>query len=318
MAKSITDALKQASPGLDPYSAGANLTSPNLMKSGGEANDIIGDEGENGEFSVVDPEDWYKTYPFQFKIVYGDKSIFYTLPIPPDSLSTKMHTASDATPTLGGMVEETSQNKIWSISMAGTTGTAISRSDDADAMGPATKFRNVISTTGLLSGLVGTVNKLNGFGSAVLNGSDPAAVLSGILQTTLPYGSSSVSKKSNGYSEMQRLHRYFYLYSILAERAPDKTSLYFINYKDSQHYRVVVKNFVIQKSANEPFLYRYQLQLKAWDPTGIQETEGLETNRYAGDLKSVNTLTLTGAFSQMVGLSTKIAAGVTGIIPAVI
>lgn len=291
---------------------------------GSQTMDAIIASESNLDFAIVDPQDWHKIYPFQFQVIYSSpessERVFYTLPIPPDSYSIKMHTASDATPTLGGVVEETSQNKIWMITLAGTTGIAVSRDKSADAAMPASVFRRVISTTGLLSGVEGAATQIAGLVGGIAGAQSVAGGLANIFQTSLPYGGSSVNKDSNGYSEIHRLHRFLYLYSVLAERAPDRTKLVFVNYKDRQQFNVVVKDFTVQKSAAEPYLYRYRIALKGWAPTGVNVSEELEVNRYANDLKAVNTLNLTGTFSSLVNLgsSLPLTGGISSLMPTVI
>lgn len=83
---------------------------------------------------TVSPKDWYKTFPYRFVVEKKSEDdpnkiekYYYSLPIPPESLSYQMISASQLTPTLGGVVEETSENVFWQISLSGTTGISIGR-----------------------------------------------------------------------------------------------------------------------------------------------------------------------------------------------
>ena len=104
----------------------------------GLAKDILSDLSNiqpGGTPWDIDGEDWYKVYSYQFVITdskafgsFGNKDeIIYTLPIPPQSMSVRMIPASQATATIGGVVEETNANVFWSLNMSGTTGIAVSR-----------------------------------------------------------------------------------------------------------------------------------------------------------------------------------------------
>lgn len=284
-----------------------------------------GFQDEAWDFLVVNPEDFYKIFPYQFAIESQAGDFVFTLPIPPDSIQTKMVVASEATPTIGGMVEETSMTKLWMISLSGTTGLAVSRSGSGDrwkdTKTAADKFRSALETTGLLSGAAAKVNAIAGKVGNVVNAfsnitnpaSAVAAVSGGIqaaLQPNLPYLNSSVDRNSNGFSEIHRLQKFLYMYTVLHEKDPSGTSLYFRNIKDRMLFRCVVKDFNIQKSVNEPFLYRYRISLKCWNPSGDPDGggNGAEINRFGpnGDLKSTNTLTAKGAYGSAKTLASNI------------
>lgn len=277
------------------------------------------------EFSIVNPRNFWQIYPYQFVImVEGEdpssiREYIYTLPIPPESLQTKMVMASEATPTLGGVVEETSQNKLWMVSLSGTTGMAVGRGDESgvseDTAKAATKFRNIIGTTGLLAGLSAAVNEIGGQVAGIASGisqfaSSPGAGIANTIQAALlpnlPYASSAVSKKSNGYSEIARMQRFFYMYSVYHEGAPNKVRLEFRNVKDNQRFRCVIKDFQVTKGVQEPYLYRYRITAKCWQPRdlkGVDEESIAEINRFdpaTGDMPSVNTLTAAGSYALTV------------------
>lgn len=282
-------------------------------------------------------QDWYKTYPYVFSIENtdpeSDEQFIYALPIPPESLITQMVAASDAVPTLGGVIEEPSATVFWNIQLSGTTGMAIGRntndetkekaaetSGGLNASSPASVFREAISKTGLASSL--TQAALNA-AQYVAQAAAVSSVVEGAqfaIQPKLPYFQSAVSGFNNGYTEIHRLHKFFIFYSHLNSRKDsnritmgsaaasenlksfnnDTYNLFFTNYKDNQKFRIVLKNFSISKSANSPFLYRYQIQIKAWN---LQEASGdtskLAVDRFkGGDLSTVNTLTATSLVTK--------------------
>ncbi len=297
----------------------AGLLAPDDQMLDGAFKDFQG-----SDFLVVDPRDWYKIFPYQFVIRYkkddnpfNDVSFTYTLTIPPESMTTRPMLPSEATATFGGVTEETSETKFWVIQMAGTTGMAVSRLDPKDTADAASVFRTSLTTTGLLSGLNANVNAV---GSQIVNGinsienaSGPgdliANAVGGITEPSLMYGKSAVSGDSNGYSEINRLHKFFYMYTVLHEKAPTKTTLHFFNNKDAQSFRIVVKEFMTQKSVQEPYLYRYRIGLRGWEAKAPGAGEGAgPIDRFKGDLKSVNTMTLSGIVDSTANLTGKLSS----------
>lgn len=78
-------------------------------------------------FYTIEPNDWYKTYPYYFQIKKTDFSLatFY-LPIPPQQMSIEQVSAAEAHATLGGVVTEVSAPVFYMINLAGTTGMSLS------------------------------------------------------------------------------------------------------------------------------------------------------------------------------------------------
>lgn len=77
-------------------------------------------------FYSVNPNDWYKTYPFyfQFETTSNDTITFY-LPVPPQQMTTQHVSTSEAHATVGGVLTEVSAPVFYMITMAGTTGMAL-------------------------------------------------------------------------------------------------------------------------------------------------------------------------------------------------
>ena len=298
-----------------------------LNDSGASIYDAVADKAKdlvphNGKAWNWTGQDWSKIYGYQFIVSFvddikdnsGKVDYIYTLPIPPQTFNIRMIPASQATPTLGGVVEETRANTFWLISMSGTTGIAVSRkADDIDSRtSMATKFRDTISTTGLLSGALAGINsaisKIAGAGDAlvdagksVMSGNSvtgiPAALegvvgsFNDVFLPSIPYSASAVSQKSNGYTEIQELHRFLYTYSLLKSRTPSQSKLRFRCYKTSQIWDCIIQDFNIQQSAQNPFLYRYTISLKGWNVKDADTKDnGKAFDRFGpqGDLKAVN------------------------------
>jgi len=221
---------------------------------------------------------------------------YYALPIPPQTYVEKMVTASQATPTFGGVVEETNKNVFFNISMGGTTGIAVTRGatnvpGGRDKM--ASIFRDSIKSTGLMSGAMAQVNavisQVGGIadqaiqaGTALANGDIGGAAAAAVqaMQTKLlpamPYAGSAVDKDTNGFTEAEELVRFLYTYSALKDKKPDKYSLSFRNFKTGREYRCVVRDIQLQRSVQDPMLTRYSLALQCWDAKPISDSDKSE------------------------------------------
>ena len=272
-------------------------------------------------------QDWYKVYGYQFQVRVKDNSkasfvpkFYFTLPIPPQVWDASPRIPSRITPTIGGIAEETSPVKIWDISMSGTTGIAVSRQDGDEQKRQfvAKRFRDTITTTGLLAGsfakLNKAINKIGGLvdgaintAQGIANGKNPldsflagagevTGAINNALLPALPYSSSAVHDVTNGYTEAEELQKFFYIYQQIKSDNPDKYALFFVNYKTNQEWRVAVKSFRLRKAANQPFLYQYSIVLQGWDCTEANSTERSEQefDRFKNDLKSVNTMGIFG------------------------
>lgn len=256
----------------------------------------------------------------------------FTLPIPPQNIIVKPVMTSRATPTLGGVVEETSAVKFFLINLSGTTGIAPSRasssfpgSESASALGldvgvddrdarteVSKKFRQSIETTGLLAGTAARAQRFTsqtlGSLDAILAGTQSGSAggviggLTGALNNAflppLPYSTSGVDRRQNGFTEANELQRFFFMYQALKGRFPKNYALVFSMFKTDQSFRCIVKDVQIQKSAESPMLYRYKIDLQCWNPMSARKlfaeqlagTKRFDRFAAGGDLQAVNTL----------------------------
>lgn len=274
----------------------------------------------------INAQDWHKVMAYRFTVRAKDKMMHFTLPIPPQSYSARPIFPAQATATFGGVVEEVSSVKFWAIQLSGTFGTAISRSD-ADMVNrenQAETFREIMTTTGMLSGAFAqankTVSKIGGVVDRIIDGvgnirasapSSPSDAIGAALGTvtgayndallpSLPFSNSAVSEQRNGFSETEEFVRFLQMYHALKAKYPDDYSLYFSDYKTDKVWRVVVKEFTPQKSADSPNLYRYSLSMQGWDVQSVNSFYGegkRDSGVYdrfgqGGDLKDVNVLNM--------------------------
>ena len=255
------------------------------------------------------------------------KWFHFTLPIPPQQLVSKPIIPSKVTATLGGVVEETSQVKFWINSMSGTTGTSMSRlaEDVYKREKMASKYRDVIETTGLLAGAAAGLNQaFNKIGDVVNTAAGAAqafasgdfaggvggvtGAINNALTPPIPYSKSGVDNRTNGFVEAQELQKFFFMYSALKARYPKNFALLFTNFKTDQSWRCIVKDFQLQQSAENPYLFKYNINLQCWDIrrsrdmfAGTDAAEPFDRFGAGGDLAPVNTLSSTqmlGAFSS--------------------
>lgn len=294
-----------------------------------EKNYVIG--GTEGS-AVISPQDWYKTYPYQLMIIDKKASsgvtrnYIYSLPIPPDALNYRMISASNVSATMGGVVEETSETVFWNISLTGTTAIAVSREDTDKSPNGAEGFRQTYDAGGILGRLVSSVlgglSSLAGRADSIVNagkslfgnstGPEKASAFSngvaGALENQPSFTRSGVNgdaKRSNGYTEIHKLHMFLNLYAKLKDTSPDRFELKFVSQKDNMAWQVIVKDFSFQKSANQPMLYRYSIQLQGFNMVNASSfVQRTAIDRFGkdGDLATANSLTATGAITKASGL----------------
>ena len=345
----ITDQAKRFMKAV--FEDGGDITSCDPYAIAKQRELISTDPSEAGarmDWWEIFPERWHQVFPYQFIIMQNKKEdssgikagsaqlAIYTLPIPPQALNMRMVSASNVTPTLGGVVEETSANVFWEISLNGTTGVAVGKAGNlaqqlapdkkgieaswsldyaksllfGDAPKVASKFREVIKTTGELSGIFGA---LQGAAGKVLGGLDQLDKVTGsgatggvgaangmLQQALLPspmFNASSVSRTKNGFGEIQQMQRFLLVYSRLKGAFPNEFFLKFVMHKTNQQWMCSIKDFQISQNAQNPMLYRYSIQLKCWQVGSAGKEE--DTNKMAydrfgvgGDLAPVNILSV--------------------------
>lgn len=341
--------IKKATGADVPSKASKNNSVYSLIK---EATKNIPKNKGKGPFYEVSSEDWYKTYPYRFKIQVGNDITYYSLPIPPEALAYQMISASQVIPTLGGVVEETSATVFWQITLSGTTGIAISRryTEKVDALDmPAAQeenFRKVLKG-GILSNtfnkIANTYEAVAGVVGAGYSANGMLGLLEGLASTAQRFNTSAVKTKiapndtasqifdtvnidlsafrdgeqaTNGYMEIHLLHNFLNAYSHIKENNPENTKLFFESHKDNMQWQVIVKGFNFQKNANQPYLYRYNIALQGFSLVEVGDTDRAVVDRFGpdGDLGGVNSFTLAGAAERAQALCGKMSiSGVTGL-----
>jgi hypothetical protein len=218
----------------------------------------------------IEPGNWYTAKPYGFKFTpKNGKSIVMFLPISPSNLTINTSFATNMIPTLYGTVEEHSDVRYFDISIEGTTGFAPKYVEPA-AGDPATLSSNQrkngrssfsvaqgVSLGGFFSKTLGALNQIKNKASDLLDGG--------------PKAKSGINAADSGYVAFHNLYRFLMTYKKdaagvngnAAKRS--KHPLTFFNYKDNNEYDVVVRNFTLRKSAENPMLYYYSIQLRGYN-----------------------------------------------------
>ena len=270
--------------------------------------------------SAYDPqvENWYKSLPYAFVATdsKGVKKIF-NLPLNPSNINVTTHFATNVIATMGGTVEEHAPQRYFDISIQGTTGIAPMYFEEArTGPGPNTAINTRASYTPefSLSNLTGgffakTAGKLdNALNKArdILGGSRKHE--SGIATSATGYAAfhnfykfllNSKSELSGGESPIPGIS------SLIKSRTQP---LKFLSYKDNQEYTCAILRFELTRSADNPMLYNYNIQLRAYGLNNI----GFESFQPIGDTRN-QLLGLSGDTSTLSKFKNKISGAKAGI-----
>jgi len=300
---------------LDSLISGATAA---LGKSGGgKPADPSTNKALLADYSITGKEaNWFKALPYGFKAtIRGTPKIFF-LPINPSNLNIVTHYATNVITTLYDTVEEHSEVRYFDISISGTTGfspkyngntTRIEGDISSDGGG-----RVAYQSGEVFSNLAGgffkqTLGKLD---AALNSAKDTLNAIKGTSNKFQP----GVSNQESGYVAFHNLYKFFLDYkasltssskggttnikdavkgfgdlkvleaavgSVIGKKTSSSTPLLFLNYKDNNQYSVVIQNFVLERSAENPMLYNYRITMRGYNlqPIGKSASAGsyLET-----------------------------------------
>jgi hypothetical protein len=249
----------------------------------------------------IDINNWYKAKPYGFKInTRNNKTVVMFLPINPSNLTINTNFATNIIPTLYGTIEEHSPVRYFDISIEGTTGIAAanpypsavidtkslhmqSAYDQSKGTTRSTfnQASGVISSQaagGFFQKTIETINKIAQKANDIVN--KPQGPISGI------------KSESSGYVAFHNLYRALLEYKkdasgvINSEGQRTKHPLTFFNYKDNNEYDVVVNNFTMRRSADNPMLYFYSIQMRGYNLRTIDKSEVIKSE-YTDRLKKL-------------------------------
>lgn len=256
----------------------------------------------------VESQNWYSAKPYGFKMTTRDGGTFTMfLPIAPSNLTINTPFATNIIPTLYGTVEEHSDVRYFDIQIRGTTGmgpTFVEPGAGQDSSilysrlkkegRSTTPVASSITAGGFFAKTLGIANQIKNKASDLLDGSvKPKA---------------GIVPENSGYMAFHNLYRFLLQYKKDASGTSEVTvsrqshPLTFFNYKDNNQYDVVVRSFTLERSADNPMLYNYSIQLRGYNLRAITSPiddsltqrlkdlglNGVDSSSVLGDMKSLS------------------------------
>jgi len=272
----------------------------------------------NSRKSPYEPivENWYKSLPYAF--IATDSSgaqKSFNLPLNPNNISITTHFATNVIATIGGTVEEHAPQRYFDISISGTTGIAPQHIEESPVVSrPNTAIDGRTAYTpefnlGALTG--GFFAKTTGQLDNALN--KARDILGGSKKHE-----SGVAAASSGYAAFHNFYKFLLANknqlsgggsSIAGFGSSSKAQpLRFLSYKDNQEYKCAILRFELIRSADNPMLYNYNIQLRAYSlsSTGFSDFKEL------GNLR-LQVLGLGGDSSTLSSFKNKISGAKAGI-----
>lgn len=225
----------------------------------------ISTEGDEGTYEIIH-NNWYTAKPYGFRFTPRDgKQSTMFLPISPSNLTISTNFATNLIPTLYGTVEEHSPVRYYDIVIEGTTGMAPKFIEEGNQNKKPKLGRASFEISQGLSNIAG------GFFSKTLGLVDQIKNKASELISGVPKAQTGIFLDQTGYLAFHNLYIFLLKYKKDAAgvdgstKIREKHPLTFFNYKDNNEYDVVVKNFTLRRSAENPMLYYYQITLRGYN-----------------------------------------------------
>jgi len=206
-------------------------------------------------------------------------------------------------PTLYGTVEEHSPVRYYDIEIEGTTGIAPRYYEVDQKRGQAGRRSFSVNSGNILN-----EGMLGGFGAKTIAAINSMKNAASELISGKPKAETGVFTDETGYVAFHNLYRFLLLYKAdvsgqSSSAARKDHPLSFFNYKDNNEYDVVVKNFVLRRSAENPMLYYYRISLRGFNLRTADSKEGAITDPTADrlnqlGLNGINSSSLVGEFKK--------------------
>lgn len=255
----------------------------------------------------VESQNWYSAKPYGFKMTTRDGGTFTMfLPISPQNLNISTPFATNMIPTLYGTIEEHSDVRYFDIVIEGTTGMAPKfvgpgAGQDSSILysqlrkpGRSTvSIASSISAGGFFAKTLGLANQIKNKAADLLDGGQKPK--------------SGLTPDNSGYVAFHNLYRFLLQYKkdaagVNSTQVRKSHPLTFFNYKDNNQYDVVVKSFTMRRSADNPMLYYYSIQLRGYNLRAITSPindsltqrlsdlglNGVDSSSVLGDIKSLS------------------------------
>jgi len=271
---------------------------------------------------------WFTAKPYGFRINMANGTTFSIfLPISPSNLNITTHFATNIIPTLYGTVEQHSDVRYFDINIEGNTGIAsqygeafvTTGANDAEQQLTEAKkalegknsgrssvtLQSTISAGGFFSKTLGALNQLKNSVNELVNGS--------IKETP------GFENKNSGYAAFHTLYKTLLKYKNDVANNKDKKErtkhpLIFFNYKDGNQYNVVIRNFNMKRSADNPMLYYYSISMRGYALTGLKNDIADDQKKRLADLglNGVDGSSILGNIKKETNRAKSVIAAATG------
>jgi hypothetical protein len=297
----LTDRFKNPK----PSTSSLGRPSDDLTNNGTNLEGLL--NNPNALTYALESKNWYTAKPYGFKATRRNGSIITMfLPISPSNLAISTNFATNAISTLYGTVEEHSEVRYFDISIEGTTGMAPRFAGPYEGE-PAEAYPNVKKLGRSTIAIADTISA-GGFFAKTLNAYNQLKKKASDLVSGAPKARIGLAEENSGYVAFHNLYRFLLQYKKDAAGTAGNTGirgshpLTFFNYKDNNQYDVVVRNFTMKRSSDNPMLYNYSIQLRGYNIRSITSPidedlsqrlkdlglNGIDSSSILGSIKSLS------------------------------
>lgn len=271
-----------------------------------------------GTYSL-ESQNWYSAKPYGFKASLRDgRTVVMFLPINPSNIQITTPFATNMVTTLYGTVEEHSDVRYFDISIEGTTGMAprfVAPYIGGTSMEPGNAYSTVrksgrstfeiassLSAGGFFAKTLAIANQIKSKAADLLDG--------GVKPKT------GINAENSGYVAFHNLYRFLLQHKkdvsgSAGSKTPfQKHPLTFFNYKDNNQYDIVVRGFTMRRSADNPMLYNYSIQLRGYNLRSVSDKVDEDLTKRLQDL-GLNGVDASSVLGDIKSLSSK-AKGIIG------
>lgn len=198
---------------------------------------------------------WNQSYPYQLRVYDSKTNDFdnrwvFTLPIAPQLLNLSLPFANHTQATLGGVVTDRNAAPLRPITIAGTTG-LFPLKNSAGSLPAASPFESVFA------GTVNQLNQVTAIAKNIVGIQNKANVIDG--------NEFREKFKSTGYYQFRMLKQFLERFEEYKKRDDAKhLHLAFCIYKDEAIYLVDANTLTLNKTADSPLEYKYNLSMTAF------------------------------------------------------
>ena len=224
---------------------------------------------------------WCKSWPYAFRAKLDNETKIFYLPISPQNINIITNFATNVIATLYSTVEEHSEIRYYDITIQGTTGFVPTYYHEYDASGldkTSKNSRENYGSSSILSDATGGfMRKTIGLINAAKNAASDL-----LIEKKHEAG---VFTDNNGYVAFHNFYRFLLKHKKSAANMTEENKdelLTFLNYKDNNQYSCVIQRFALERSAENPMLYNYSIQMRAYNLKTISDVLKSEnlTDRY--------------------------------------